>query len=332
MLKPTSNSPTRAAGAQQQPPSSKSGAPREPAQVDKKLKDSLIGGSLFGKQVLYEIFQSCQRTAPQDFERALKRAGTGPMLTGMLNTLREGRLTINFDLSKVEDNYSKKFEDEIVNSFGFSEKPGELQGTNSGRASMEKTVMGMRDVLQGPYGQYGEFGPDKRPLPSFQRTSRPIYGALDFMHADQGGAPTYGLSYIVLKDYMKHVSSYTPTDSYALSAWGGALSPDKVACFTHFERLIAHCQDDLLGYSCLKALKDKTSNPNAKPHKNYGYGGRNNYIEAQIHSRIFVFRDAKEIHLDAGDWKNLAQSKRQDWELFGEQMRKRLGHQFLFVS
>jgi hypothetical protein len=298
----------------------------------------LIYGQLFRTRILQEIFTRCEKRAEVDRQKALARAGGDEhLLNGMLRVLREARLTINFNPVQIEQSSSARIGDEVVNCFAFREKPGAPRGSNAGRAHMEEYVLGLGELLRGkqPYAEFGRYdsaGFGAGPARDFQWTSRPCYAALDFLHGPNGGAPTYGHSFLVLHDHFKHVCSYCPVDTFALRLGHANVRPNELSTFFHLETLIARCQDDPLGYSCLKSLKAKACGKDMPVHRNYGYGGRNNYIDAQVYARIVLHRDVKEIHFASKDLLQMPAQQRQILERTRTDLNNRLGREFVFID
>ncbi|SUA89305.1 Protein of uncharacterised function (DUF3626) [Pandoraea pulmonicola] len=202
---------------------------------------------------------------------------------------------------------------------------------------MEEYVLGLGELLRGkqPYAEFGRYDSvvfGAGPARDFQWTSRPCYAALDFLHGPNGGAPTYGHSFLVLHDHFKHVCSYCPVDTFALRLRHANVHPHELSTFFHLETLIAHCQDDLWGYSCLKSLKAKACAEDIPIHRNYGYGGWNNYIDAQVYARIVLHRDVKEIHFARKDLSQMPAKLRQTLERARTDLNHRLGREFVFID
>jgi len=290
----------------------------------------LICGQLFRGRALYEIFTRCERRVEDDRRRALARAGGDEcLLNGMLQALRDARLTINFNPVQLVQSLRPHLGSEWVNCFAFREKPGAPRGSNVGRAHMEEFALGLGELLGGNQ-PYAEFARDCQER-SFQWTSRPCYAALDFLHGPKGGAPTYGSSFLVLHDRFKHVCSYSPVDTFA-QRLGRDVNPNELSTFFHLEALIGNCQDDWLGYSCLGSLKKKASGKDVPIHRNYGHGGRNNYIDVQVYARILLHRDVKEIHLSYEDLLQMSDKQRQDVERNSADLNGKLGREFIIID
>jgi Protein of unknown function (DUF3626) len=299
-------------------------------------ESALVRGQLFRSHVLHATYMRCERNSELDRRKALARAGGDEaLLEQMVRVLRDARLTVNFDLQQVENSSSPRLGDEVLNCFAFREKPGAPAGSNAGRAHMEEQVLGLSDLLrpEHPYAEFGRYDSCSGigPARDFQWTSRPCYAALDFLHGANGGAPTYGRSFLVLQDHFKHVCSYSPVDTFALR-WGRSVRPDELSTFFHPETLIANCQDDLLGYSCLKGLKARARGDARSIHPNYGHGGRNNYIDAQVHARILLHRDVKEIHIDSRELQQLAPRQQNALDQMRAQINRRLGRDLIFIE
>lgn len=298
----------------------------------------LIYGQFFRNRILHNIYTSCEQRAEVDRQRALVRAeGNEDLLKRMLQVLQEARLTINFNAVQVERLSSTRIDSEVVNCFAFPEKPGAPVGSNAGRAHMEEHVLGLGELLRGnqPYAKYGRYDSDggrAGPAQDFQWTSRPCYAALDFLYGPHGGAPTYGQSFLVLHDHFRHVCSYSPVDTFAMRWSHVNVHPDELSSFFHLETLIARCQDDIWGYSCLKSLKAKARGQSFPIHRNYGYGGSHNYIDAQVYARILLHRDVKEIHLARGDLLQMSAAQQQTLNRTRTDLNNRLGREFLIID
>ncbi len=264
-----------------------------------------IYGQLFRNKILFNIYNNCEKNKIFHRNSALQKlkgikksaAEVESLLTEIIRTLQNSRLTINFNASKIEPKvlFSKDFQ--VVNSFAFKQKPGEINDYNIGRQNTERITFSIESIEKDPYAKYGanygnfeQFGQFSKNR-DFQWTSRPCYAALDFLEGTYGGAVTYGKSFLVLNDYLKHVSSYCPVDTFQ------AMNFNKLCTFFHFENLIANCQNDWFGYNCLDSLVRKAKGQEIIPHVNYGVGGRNNYIDTQVYNRIYLNRDVKEIHI-----------------------------------
>lgn len=269
-------------------------------------------GEQFRAQALDHVRQDCERTVEADRRAASRRlrgrAGgaeqAGALLDRVVSRLQASRLTINFRAERLLGSEWFK-RGEYLNCFTFGESPGQPLGYPVGRAQMEEHALGMRRALNcSPFREYGRFESAcdaTRRQRWFQPSSRPLYAALDFLDGPRGGARHYGGSFLVLADHMKDVATFTPVDSFATRFLRDAVTPDKVCTSKHFPRLVAHAQEDRIGYNCLKHLCRAADGLPGPIPAGYGAGGANNYIEAQIYGRIRFDRDVKEIHVSRAE-------------------------------
>ncbi len=283
-----------------------------------------ILGQQFRARALSRVFNDCERTIETDHRDALHRlrslaGGAGSadaLLARVVSVLQAGRLTINFKADQLggADDWIRR--GEYVNCFALGDRPGQPAGYSVGRARMEERVLGFDSVLDSnPFRDYGRYA-DSRDATKrqrwFQWTSRPLYAALDYLNGPRGGAPHFGASYLVLADHMKQVSTFTPVDSYATSGLCDAIRPDKVCTWHHFPRLVAHAQNDLFGYNCLEHLCRAADGKTGSVHARYGKGGVGNHIEAQVHGRVRLDRDVKEVHISRMELDQLHFAKQRD--------------------
>ena len=120
--------------------------------------------------------------------------------------------------------------------------------------------------------------------PFFQAAMRPKYGALNYTGDKEGAANSYGRSYLILKEHVKHNATFTYKDSFFYGT-----SPnlaDETANFHNLDRLIANMGPDKL----TKLYNAATGSSLPIPTQTVG-----RYFEAQLHSDIQFNRDVKTI-------------------------------------
>lgn len=132
--------------------------------------------------------------------------------------------------------------------------------------------------------------------PNFFASTRPIYGSLDFTKSLDGGAPTYGKSFIVLRPNYKSLSTYTPSDSIYL-----AQTPQSIASFDCIENIIGLLAPDhffakgKLFSTLFEMARYRISGGNV-PRSTYE---TKEYIEAQIHAKDLDYSECiAEIYID----------------------------------
>lgn len=220
---------------------------------DNERSKKEIYGQLFRSEVLYQIYELCQSSQEADYESALKvlskkckinQENAKVLLEKIINILQSARLTINFDFSKIYDINNKW--PEVLNCFAYLEKPNEISNYNVGRANIEEIVFYLSQLFtNSEYEKFGRYSPPTGDQTTrsadFQWTSRPCYAALDFLENSTGGAPMYGKSFLILKDYVKHNCTYSPYDTYSPPIFHWRMFKDKISTFLHFPRLIRYC-------------------------------------------------------------------------------------------
>lgn len=298
---------------------------------------ALIHGQLFRSRILHDVFVRCEANAAAHHERALARAGgDASLLQRMVHVLRDARLTVNFDIRQVDRAFAAHLGDEVANCFAFRERPGAPAGSSVGRARMEEQILGLGRLLRAgePDADYGRFESESGTGASreFQWTSRPVYAALDFLDGPRGGAPTYGNAFLVLHDHVKHACVFSPVDTFSLELGPQSVHPDALATFFHLDTLVAHCQDDWFGYSCLKSLKARANGDEVPVHAHYGHGGRHNYIDVLVHARVLLHRDVKEIHLDSESLRRLSPAQQAAVRAAQARAREAFGREFILID
>ena len=121
----------------------------------------------------------------------------------------------------------------------------------------------------------------------FQPSARPRYGALDYARCYHGGAPLYGKSFLVLREHVKHRSTFTPKDSLNFAT--SKEVDEQTTTFPDIEKLLLYCPDwmlkDIREYALgYRAIGTQTHH-------------RGDYLEAQMYSEISFERDVAEIRV-----------------------------------
>jgi len=194
--------------------------------------------------------------------------------TRMLGILKEARLTINFNADTWFGNGKEPAR--VLNMFDRSHKPSHNPDVVGARSLRNKVEMEFADYAararkaprvreaQGArqlVARYGATRIDDTGLPTspdFRSAVRPRYGALDFAYCQGGGAGghRYGRSFLVLKEHIKHASTYIYTDSFKVNndlalrrnEYGGKLHTlhDAVATYFHLEKVLLYCTARML--------------------------------------------------------------------------------------
>ncbi|CAN7193129.1 DUF3626 domain-containing protein [Rhizobium sp. LjRoot30] len=143
------------------------------------------------------------------------------------------------------------------------------------------------------------------PSATFEPAMRPRYAAVDFAYCINGGLSKYGKSFLVLKDHMKHNSTFTHCDSFEVDMdligrkdeyFGTKLNLQDVAC-SYFQLgfIVLFCHPAVLkklhAYATREAQKGSETNL---------LGGMI-YIEAQMHADIQFSRDVAELNISGQD-------------------------------
>lgn len=206
----------------------------------------------------------------------------------MIKLLQMSDLTVNFKVSVL---FASKVRGGLLNTF---ERPGTTNDIYlQTRNRAEEGMFGYSSHGSGSSGNQAvadrlkAFG--DRDSEDFVASMRPKYGALNYTNDPNGaaGGYSYGRSYMVLKEHVKHNSTYTAMDSFSYAS--DPSSGNKVASFLNMDRVIANLDDVQL-----RLLKAMVADPNARM-------TRNHYIEAQIHGEIRFDRDVKSIYIDNMD-------------------------------
>ncbi|WP_377160570.1 DUF3626 domain-containing protein [Roseateles sp. UC29_93] len=307
-----------------------------------------ILGQFFRADFLRQVFDDCEHTLEQDRDAALRRlrqTGVAPaqaqvLLDKMTAVLQDARLTINMPLERLLEFMAPGSGGEYLNCFARSGQIQKRPDYVPQRAKLEEQALGMHETLARSayrdFGQYRSANGGDGGNPSFQWTSRPLYCAVDFLKSPRGGAQAYGKSYLVLAEHMKHVSTFSSVDSFARDlspSRSRMVKPERICTWHHFPRLIVHAQNNEVGYNCLTTLKDAAAGIVGKVPARYGKGKKHGYIEAQIHGRLKLDRDVKEIHICRSELEQLQPESRRDALLKAMEKRNRqLGRRFFIVD
>lgn len=238
--------------------------------------------------------------------------------SNMLGMLEDGRLTINFQAFKLFRNGNEP--SDFMNVFEREQQPSsipktvkyhrdrndvEMQfGDYAGRNPVSGHSRALRDSRQ-RVAHYGATDIDRGGLPTsrpFQPEVRPRYGALDFAYCRGGGAGgnNYGKSFVILREYVKHASTYLHTDSFKVNKdlaerseeYGGRILTlrDAVASYFQLEKILLYCTPHMLKqiYSYAIGQRPRGSQfalpPDATAYKV-------NYVEFHAHTDVRFDRD-----------------------------------------
>lgn len=237
--------------------------------------------------------------------------------THMLGVLKEGRLTINFNADAWFGN--DKNPPRVLNLFEKQCKPThnpdivkdrwyrndvEMEfGDYGGRARSGRSQQ-LRDARR-LVAHFGATRMNRVGLPispTFQQWVRPRYGALDFAYCQGGGAGGngYGKSYAVLKEHIKHASTFAHTDSFKVNKdlaarseeYGGRRITlhDAIATYFNLEKILLYCTPAMLKQIYLYASGQRARGSTyCLPPDTTGV--KVNYIEFQAHADIRFDRD-----------------------------------------
>jgi hypothetical protein len=248
----------------------------------------------------------------------------------MLGILKEGRLTINF---KADDWFGNdKAPSRVLNMFDRIHQPartpeiakdrwyrnqvemefGDYAGrARSGRAQRLKEARRL-------VAHFGATGMSRAGLPTspgFEPWVRPRYGALDFAYCQGGGAGGngYGKSFAILKEHIKHASTYVHTDSFKVNKdlaarsgeYGGksVTLHDAIATYFHLEKILLYCTPSMLLqiYAYASGKRARGSHFCLPPDTT---GVKVNYIEFHAHADIRFDRDIAAIVISRSEIRN----------------------------
>jgi len=238
--------------------------------------------------------------------------------TRMLGILKEGRLTINFNADVWFGN--GKEPSRVLNLFDRSQKAShdrkvisartlrndvEMEFADyAGRARKDNRSAATRNATH-LVAQYGATRIDRIGLPTsndFHSFVRPRYGALDFAYCRGGGAGghRYGQSFLIMKEHVKHASTYLYTDSFKVNndlaqrreEYGGRPHTlhDAVATYFQLEKILYYCTPHMMKqiYAYASGERQRGSRFCLPPDTT---GIKVNYIEFQAHTDIRFDRD-----------------------------------------
>jgi hypothetical protein len=209
----------------------------------------------------------------------------------MVAHLQQSDLTINF---RIDDFFNRPIRgNRIINTWETdNDEPGYLDSRNIVEERLfnysNNPPRTKKDKNELPFGTLTRmrlFG-SRTSNPFFKPGMRPKYGALNFANIEEGPARRYGSSYFVLKDYMKHNSTFFPSDSFQAST----NSSELMANYFDLHRIILHMAPKMLEalYKAVSEIEVTNLNPGE-------------YIEAQMHSDVIFSRDIKTIYISKFD-------------------------------
>lgn len=272
-------------------------------------------------------------------ERLTKRLKSTEQANLYFNTMSDilkyhSRITINFDFKIFVAHYNPETQ-RLKNAFDFITNPqhksfdgyyavdpqkrpfGYLQWRDKAETALFRLPIHQKTYLRTHH-------PDHICLSSiltqrnFFASTRPIYGALDFIKSSNGGASTYGRSFIVLRPNYKKLSTYTPSDSIYLAA-----TPQSIASFDCLENIIGLLEPDHFFtkgnlFSILFEMARDRIVGGDLPHT---ASQKTDYIEAQIHAKDLDYSECiAEIYIDKEMYERIVQEP----NLFTDDCEKRL--------
>lgn len=239
--------------------------------------------------------------------------------TRMLGVLKEGRLTVNFNAGQLFANGREP--EQMLNKFDLSTVPShnpktvkdlwyrndvemefiDYAGRARGVARKSRQANNARRLVS----HYGATGIGRTGLPTsrtFESSVRPKYGALDFAYCRGGGAGGngYGQSFLILKEHVKHASTYLHTDSFKVNKdlaarkheYGGRIVSLREATATYFEleKILLYCTPSMFAqiHAYASGQRARGSRFCLPPDTT---GVKVNYIEFQAHTDIRFDRD-----------------------------------------
>ncbi len=203
----------------------------------------------------------------------------------MVTHLQNADLAINF---RLKDFFSKPVEgSRILNTWDRDKDSDDYLTT---RNTVEERLFNYSNIRRGSGHKTPPIGTTTRMRlfgsrnnnPFFKPGIRPKYGALNFANLADGPARGYGESFFVLKDYIKHNSTFFPGDSF--KANDADNSSDMVANYFDMHRIILYMEERML-----RALHSAATGAAVTGLP------RNDYIEAQLHTDVVFSRDIKRI-------------------------------------
>jgi hypothetical protein len=237
--------------------------------------------------------------------------------SSMIGILKEARLTINFNADDWFGN--GKEPTRVLNKFDRSRQPAPNPQTVKDRWYRNKVEMEFGDYAgharrgRAPHvrdarrlvAHYGATQIDRIGLPTsphFHSAVRPRYGALDFAYCRGGGAGGngYGRSFLILKEHIRHASTFVHTDSFKVnrdlaarrSEYGNRVFTlhDATATYFQLEKILLYCTPSMLMqiYSYASGQQARGSTFCLPPDTT---GVKINYIEFHAHADIRFDRD-----------------------------------------
>jgi hypothetical protein len=209
--------------------------------------------------------------------------------------LRDSDLTINFrahlffDKPPGSDRYFNQFEsgsrqwlDDEAKAVR-NEVEQKLMGYNrTNQAAYTNAVLPVNEDRINTLGSLGSV--------SFVPSVRPKYAALNYAELINGAASRAGRSFMVMKDHVKHKSTFLHSDSVDFK---DVTNSTMLATFFNLDPLLANINERLLF-----AIQQKDQNTA----ENLAQNGQ--YIEAQMHTEIIFARDVKSIYLSMTEWQS----------------------------
>jgi len=126
-------------------------------------------------------------------------------------------------------------------------------------------------------------------------SARPKYGSLDLLGHSDGPSPRFGSCYFLLKPELSKYSTFTYLDSYTnpkekgtINFFDEILSSLLLECF---ERDYALGEKNVRPHQLLKKIHDTLNSENLSLSFRPPQSNLNHYIEAQIHTQIFLETD-----------------------------------------
>lgn len=250
--------------------------------------------------------------------------------TRMLGVLKEGRLTINFNADtwfgngrepsrvlNLFDRLGKPTHDPKIVKDRWYRNDVEMEfGDYGGRARSGRSHP-LRDARR-LVAHFGATGMNRVGLPTsphFQPWVRPRYGALDFAYCQGGGAGGngYGKSYAVLKEHIKHASTFAHTDSFKVNKdlaarseeYGGHHTTlhDAIATYFNLEKILLYCTPGMLRQIYLYASGQRARGSTyCLPPDTTGV--KVNYIEFHAHADIRFDRDIAAIVISRSEMRS----------------------------
>lgn len=215
------------------------------------------------------------RLSPLEVENVFKK---------LVRHLQDSDLTVNFRANEFFDGAAK---DRLFNAFERNNTPDYMRQRDQAEEGLfdysnARGKAGAKGVLD-RVKKFGRYAAGTNP--SFAPSMRPKYAALNFANYREGAAKSYGRSFMVMKEHVKHNCSFTDKDSFGYI--GNTNGANFSANYHHVSRLIVNMEERML-----KALYNIATGNYLEAVR---FGG---YIEAQVHGNILFNRDVKKICID----------------------------------